>query len=381
MPIPRLCLSLRIALLCGFAPFCGFVNAAAQPVHVGAALTTDFAANTQGGLRIGGMGMDNLDLTADWRPAPGWEAFGYVLVDAHGGFSARYTGDAQTVSNIDAVPGTRLFEAWLRRTSGDGRHVTTFGLINLNGLFDVQPTGSLFLNASPGIGPDYSQSHPSIFPVSALGVTHEWRPGGGWQARLGLFDGEAGDPRNPAVFTSLSLSARQGYHAVAEVERDFDDGFVKAGVWGYNRGLARLDGSGDGPRRGGYVQLGRTFTQEAAHPDQGLAGWVRLGTADGAVFPVQDYAGGGLVYTGLLPGCDQDRAGLAVYSARYGAGWRCVTPGARAAETTFEASYQRLPRAGLLLQPDVQYIRHPGGAAGVRDALAVILRVKLSTPD
>lgn len=210
---------------------------------------------------------------------------------------------------------------------------------------------------------------------------HEWRPGGGWQARFGLFDGEVGDPHNPAVFTSLSLSARQGYHAVAEVERDFDQGFVKVGLWGYNRGAARLNGAGMGPRQGGYIQIGRTLTQEAAHPDQGLAGWLRLGTAEGAVFPVRDYAGGGLVYTGLLAGRDQDRAGLAIYSARYGTNWRGVTPGARAAETTLEASYQYLPRAGVLIQPDLQYIRHPGAVSGVGDALAVILRVKLSTPD
>jgi porin len=373
----RLCRLFVLTLLA-----CGFARAAvAESVHVGAALTTDFAVNTRGGLRTGGIAMHNLDLMADWRPTAGWEAYGYVLVDAHGGFSALYAGDAQTVSNIDAVPGTRLFEAWLRRTSEDGRHITSFGLINLNGLFDVQPVGSLFLNASPGIGPDYSQSHPSIFPVSALGLVHEWRPGGGWQARFGLFDGEVGDPHNPAVFTSLSLSARQGYHAVAEVERDFDQGFVKVGLWGYNRGAARLNGAGMGPRQGGYIQIGRTLTQEAAHPDQGLAGWLRLGTAEGAVFPVRDYAGGGLVYTGLLAGRDQDRAGLAIYSARYGTDWRGVTPGARAAETTLEASYQYLPRAGVLIQPDLQYIRHPGAVSGVGDALAVILRVKLSTPD
>jgi porin len=323
--------------------------------------------------------MSNLDLTADWNIQPGWEAFGYVLVNTNGGFSQRYAGDLQTVSNIDAVPGARLFEAWVRRSSGDGRNTTTFGLINLNSLFDVQPTGSLFLNASHGIGPDYSQSGPSIFPVSSLGLVHEWRSASGeTRLRAAIFDGEAGNPHNAKVFTDLSLSSRQGYHVVAEAERVFTGGFVKAGAWAYNRGADRLDGGGIGGRDGAYIQAGLELTHEADAPDQGLSGWVRAGQANPDVFAIKAYRGGGLVYTGLLPHRDADRLGVAIAIADMSAAWRAVTPVAYRREINIETSYQAVLCDGLMLQPDLQYIRHPGALDSQKDAFAVTLRVKLT---
>ena len=102
-----------------------------------AVLTTDVLSNQQGGLREGTRVMANLDLSAAWTGDNGWEAFGYVLADAGGGFSETYSGDAQVVSNIDAPAGVRLFEAWVRKTSADERLVVTAGIINLNGIFDT----------------------------------------------------------------------------------------------------------------------------------------------------------------------------------------------------------------------------------------------------
>lgn len=79
------------------------------------------------------------------------------MVDSDGRFSQRYSGDLQSVSSIDAVLATHLYELWLRKTVGDKRRVTTVGIMNLNRILDVQPVGGLFLNSSSGIGPDYSQ--------------------------------------------------------------------------------------------------------------------------------------------------------------------------------------------------------------------------------
>jgi len=370
------------AFVCGTVMMAGITTARAQdeasgPVQFDSALTTDFSQNLEGGVRTGGMVMYNVDLTADWNMGHGWEGFGYILIDGHGGFSERYSGDAQVVSNIDAEPGTRLFEAWIRH--GGAHTTTTFGMINLNGIFDVQPVGSLFLNASHGIGPDYSQTGPSIFPVSSLGLVQEWRSASGHtQVRAALFDGEAGNPHNGAVFTCLQLSSREGYHVALEAEHDFNDGFVKAGLWGYNRGAERLDGSGPGARNGFYAQAGRTLTHESGDSDQGLAAWLRAGTASDAVYPVQTYVGGGMVYTGPLHGRDHDRIGFAVADARSGAPWRRATPDTARSETNFELSYQAEICGGMMVQPDLQYIRHPSAQTDIKDALVFTLRIKLA---
>lgn len=350
-------------------------EATATGWHVDGAATVDLLDNTQGGLKTGTRAMYNLDLTAAWQGAHGWEAFGYILVDGNGGFSSASSGDAQVVSNIDASPGTRLFEAWGRKTSDDRTSVTTFGIINLNGIFDTQPNASVFMNASNGIGPDYSQSGPPIFPVTGLGLVHEWRPTEGLRLRAGLFDGLPGDPGHGSAFTSLHLSADEGAHYVVEAEQNFDGGFVKLGRWGYTVREKRIDGNGTAVRQGAYGQLGLDLTHES-DAEQGLKSWIRAGVAEDAVFAIGDYLGGGLSYTGLLPGRGHDVAGIAVMRAGFGASYRDAE-GAMADETTMEMTYQAEIRPGLIVQPDIQYIVHPSGDPSLRDALMIGVRLRI----
>ena len=90
--------------------------------------------------------------------------------------------DIQTADNIEAVPVTRLFEAYLAKVWGtkDRSLGIRFGLIDLNSQFDTNDTASLMLNSSHGIGPDLSRSGrsgPSIYPVTggrppSLGPQH-----------------------------------------------------------------------------------------------------------------------------------------------------------------------------------------------------------------
>jgi len=347
-----------------------------SPVTFGAVLTAEALDNLEGGHDQGTWGEANLDLTASWKGSANWEAYGYVLVDEHGGFSSRYSGDAQTVSNIDAPAGARLFEAWVRHTSTGGHFVSTAGVINLNGVFDTQPTGGVFLNASNGIGPDYSQSGPSIFPFSGLGVVEEWRLGDTLRWRGGLFDGVPADPRHRTAFVSLILRQAEGLHMVTEVEDDFKEGFVKLGAWRDTAATDRLDGTGSGHKSGAYAQLSLAFTHEHDDTNQGLSAWIRLGTASQAVLNLSAYAGGGLVYTGLLPHRDHDLAGISLAHAVFGDPYRTLTPGQRPAETTLEATYQYELKPGTTLQPDLQWIRHPSGAPDVKDALVIGVRFR-----
>jgi porin len=83
--------------------------------------------------------------------------------------------------------------------------------------------------------------------------------------------------------------------------------------------------------------------------------------------------GGGLVATGLLSGRDDDRLGLAVAHAVIGAAARVADrlPGA---ETSIELTYQYKVSNACAIQPDLQYIVHPAGVSGARNALALGLR-------
>ncbi len=369
--------------LCAFATalFCLFTASAAKAgdgdvFTFTPALTIDALQNTEGGLRTGGRIMSNLDLMADWKNDKGWEAWGYVIVDGNGGFSSRYSGDLQTVSNIDALPAARLFEAWTRYTSIDGRWDSTFGLINLNGLFDVQPVGTPFLNSSAGIGPDYSQTAPSIFPISGLGATGEWRMTYDTTLRGGLFDGLPGDPNHQTVFVAVHLRPNDGLNHVVELEHRFDQGLFKLGQWGYTVATPRWEGDRTGLKQGYYGQLVWRFLDENADASQGLQGWVRAGRASDDTLKIDRYVGAGLNYTGYFEGRDSDQMGIAVMQAHLGQLYRPVVQAVRTTETTVELTYKAFVSDHLIAQPDVQMIRNPGAAGHLKDALVVGLRLK-----
>ncbi|MGN6424415.1 MAG: carbohydrate porin [Asticcacaulis sp.] len=320
--------------------------------------------------------MHNLDLTAAWSGNRGWDAFAYVLVDGGGGFSSRYSGDLQTVSNIDAVPAARLFEAWAHYRSRDSRWQTTIGLINLNSIFDTQPVGSLFLNSSDGIGPDYSQAGPSIFPVTGPGVVAEWRMTQATSLRAGLFDGAPGDPEHPKVFVSFRLRKDEGLQRIVEVEHRFGNGFVKLGHWDYTIATRTLDAGGLSHRQGSYAQIGLSLISDDSDGDRGLKGWLRAGIANDRVLKLDRYIGGGLVCTGCVFGPARDRVGVSIMQAHLGAPFRAVSDASRATETTTELTYQRDLNDHLTVQPDLQYVRNPGGDGRLNDAAVVGVRFR-----
>ena len=375
--MPRRCVAPCLLLLLGLV-FAGFARTAhADDVFTFTpALTIDALQNTGGGLKTGGIALSNLDLMADWKNDKGWEAWGYVIVDGHGGFSSRYTGDLQTVSNIDTQPAARLFEAWTRYTSIGGRWDTTIGLINLNGIFDVQPVGTPFLNASAGIGPDYSQTAPSIFPIAGLGAVGEWRMTFDTTLRGGLFDGTPGDPNHQTAFVAVRFGHNSGLDHVVELEHRFDLGLFKLGQWGYTVATPRWEGDRTGLRQGYYGQLVWHFLDETADASQGLQGWVRAGRASDDTLRIDRYVGAGLNYTGYFEGRDADQIGIAVMQAHLGQLYRPVIRAMRTSETTVEVTYKAFVSDHLILQPDVQAIRNPGADGRLKDALAVGLRMK-----
>ncbi len=347
-----------------------------------AVFTSHMMDDVRGGLRRGGQAMNDLEATATWQGDHGWNAFADVQVTNHDGFSAAYVGDGQTVSNVDLPPGIHLGEAWIARAS-DGQHFnTTLGLVSVNDIFDVQDAGALFLNASHGFGIDFSQSGASAKPLSALGFVEEWTPSGSWRFRAGLFDAVGGDPLHDKAFFAARLSRAEGLQYQLEAEKDFSGGYVKLGHWANTVPADPLDGTGPRRRyRGTYGQVKLTLFSEKADADQGLQAWLRAGVAEAHVLPVAEYDGGGMVYTGLLPGRDHDQFGFAIAHARYGSAYATAAGEAATAETAYELAYQYEVRPGVTLQPDVQYVQHPSGLPSVRDAVVIGLAVRIGLAD
>jgi porin len=179
----------------------------------------------------------------------------------------------------------------------------------------------------------------------------------------------------------IRLSKEEGAHAVAELEHNFTGvlggGFVKLGHWQGTARTDRLDGTGQAKPYGSYAQVGLNLLTEDGSEDQGLKGWVRAGTANADVLDIDRYLGGGLVYTGLIPGRDADQLGLAIGHAHFGGPYHLASGGDTPSESTIELTYQAELKPGLILQPDLQHIRHPGGNPTLKDAMVVGLRLRV----
>jgi porin len=247
------------------------------------------------------------------------------------------------------------------------------GLIDLNNEFDQQTVGGLFLNSSFGIGPDLSQSGPngpSIFPVTAPGLVLAYHPPG-WTAKLGLFDAHAGDPDHPHRFwpgsfgSAGALLIGEGHVQIGPLVA------VQAGGWAYTDRQPRVDGSGAGTSAGGYAMVEARLIGRS--DGRALRIWLRGGGTTDATDPIAIYLGGGLIW-----GDDRAGGGIAVAHARLGDPARHIpidgAPHDRA-ETAIEATGRWRLATGLAIQPDVQYIVHPGRNPAYRNALVTALRL------
>lgn len=349
---------------------------------------SDIFANVDGGIDRGTALLGKTGLMLDVGEAAfgvgGMSAFVDLQYVWGRSLSGDLVGDGQTASNIEAISALRPLEAWAQWASADEAALVRAGLIDLNGLFDVQEVGQLFINSSHGIGPEFSQSGlngPSIFPTTAAGVAVEFRDDG-WGARFGLFDAVAGDPDRPTR-TLLRFPGDSGALLVGEVDVPIAKAAkVRIGGWSYSTrfdGVAEMEPDGSPRRlrkaRGGYAMVEGRIAGDEDGP--GLDGWLRLGIASKRVHPIHGYLGGGIAY-----GTEERRVGIAVAHARLGRPAMLAGDAfgnrPKRAETNIELSYSHALSDRIRVQPDVQYIVNPGWVAGRADALLVGARVEIS---
>ncbi len=391
---------------------------ASPALQLEVAYTGDVVANLRGGIARDAVYLDNIDVTAtlDLERLLGWartSLFVYGLGN-QGQQPTEVIGDVQGTDNIETVNAWRFYEVFLQRRFLDERLSVLAGLYDLNSEFDVLESALVFMNSSFGMGADFALSRsqgPSTFPFTSLGVRARALPHDQWYVQAAALDGVPGDPGDPHAGPFL-FGANDGLLLVVETgwlvnrsawEEAADPqqeqlrrrrvsrmasvpyrGKFSAGFWYYT---ARFDeiAEGDGRRRGnlgGYLLGQWRFHREPGDPDQGLRAFARLGLANDHVNRIAAYTGGGLVYTGLLPGRDADQLGLGVAVAHTGAPYRRAQRRAglpvAPAEVAIEATYSAALFDWLSLQGDLQYVRHPGADPSLDDALVTALRMQFT---
>lgn len=353
-------------------------------MQFGAAMTADGFANVAGGAARGRAMLYSLDVTLalDGEALFGWSgstAFAYVLA-TRGESPSQFVGDMQAVSNIDAPPVFRLYEAWLDQALFGDRLSVRGGIYDLNSEFYVVESASVLLNASHGIGPEVGLSGvngPSIFPLTALALRLRFAPTPRHYLQAAAFDGvPAGPDAAPsAVFQLLReegalLALEGGWTAPRRAPIR-----LAAGGWVYTRPSVKLGGDGTARSFGAYGIAEARLYSKATHPSHGLDAFARVGWAHAAVNAVPFGWGAGLVSTGWLPGRPHDRTALAVAAAH---GGRPSTMSISSAELVVELTHELELMPGVTVQPNVQYVIGPGMQADHANAWVLALRVAAS---
>ncbi len=350
----------------------------------------DLWQNLDGGIERGGAYLDSLDVIVTWDGeravgVKGLSAQALVLWNNGGSINMK-VGDSFGVSNIETVEALRLFEAWVQYAPQHPERSLRLGLYDLNIEFDATDTGGVFLNSTFGMGIDFAQSGeagPSAFPLTSLAVRGQWRFHERWRVQGVLADGVPGDPERPER-TSVKLSSDDGLLGVVEIEHNEGGRRWVLGHWRYSARFDELaatlpDGS---PRRsrgneGSYAFVETPLTGPLAAGREASA-VLRVGRADPRFNSFRYSLQLALAWQGGLLGREGEVFGVAVAHARHGEEARAAGASAgeplRRDETVFEITWKFPVAPRLTLQPDLQYIVHPGSVPGRRDALVAGVR-------
>jgi len=373
----------RVLALCvGLAPLpiaCAAQAADAPAATLSASGLFDAWRNLQGGLGAGSAQLAEAEARLDvdggrllsWR---GGTASVSILQTALNGPSTSLLGDLQAADNKEATPGVRLYEAWLRQALPGG-YVKT-GVIDMNSEFNVSAVSSIFINGAQGLGLDLGQvgtNGPSVYPDPRLGLVTAAE--GAFGVKLAVFDGltQAGGPQRRE-----GPLASHGALAIFEVARRTAGGAqVSAAVWRHSANFGGvLQPVRAHPASGGYVMIEAPLWHGGA---RALSGMFRLGAADAKTEQIALHLTADLVLERPFLGPDGEILGLGVVSAAIGDHARLRASLNRApledAETVVEFTYRRPVSPRFFIQPDVQYIVHPGAARRRPDALLTGVRL------
>lgn len=371
----------------------------------------------RGGASVGNDALWNVDLQLRLvGPALGWRGgyvFLYVLGDG-GTNPSRHVGDFQGVDNIGAPSTWKVFEAWVEQHFAHGHASALLGLYNLNSEFDVLGSAQLFLNSSFGIGADFSQSGvngPSIFPTTSLALRVKAVPWRRWRVEAAAFDGVPGKPGDPygthvilrrsdglllagevAYFVPVggrranraAEEARERPSHAGDIGRESQtvyDAKIALGAWGYTTRFPSV-GPADASRKGhsyGAYLLGEARVVPQGEGERGVWTFGRVGFASARVNQVGAFVGGGVSWRGPWRSRPDDEVGIGVAAARNGApylaGQRAAGTPSDRWEVALEATYGLQARGWLTVQPDLQYVVHPGMKPARGNAVLLGLRL------
>jgi porin len=376
----------------------------------------EILGNVSGGLQQGAVydGRLNLAVDIDFQKLAGVQGltFHANMFQTHGdGLSRSYLDNYLVASGIEAQPSTRLYEMWFEQKWGDkDKYDIRAGQLAADTEFINSKYTDVFTNASLGwpaiTSIDLPSGGPSP-PLAALGARVRVNVNDNLTLVGGIFDGDAAGPGpgDPQLRDNAGINFRVNDPPLVLGEAQFiwngekgDPGLAgkfKVGGWRHfgefsdqrftAQGVSLADPTSSGmPANlsgdfGVYSVFEQRLYRVGNDLDRGIGIFARVSVSPSDRNLIDRYADGGIEFVGLSDIRPKDKFGVAFGYAHVssraqsldadfqqvmGPGWPT-----RSFESLVTAVYQYEVRSGWTLQPNFQYVVHPGG--GATDPLGV----------
>jgi porin len=383
-------------------------------LNFGATWIGDNIGNITGGTSRGGIHFGRFDLSvdADLEKLVGWTGLKFYAntYSLYGrGLSRNYIHNFATISEIEALPESRLYNAWFEQSLFDGRLSIKVGQQPADVEFFDSQTDDLFINGTFGWPAIKANNLPAGGPAPPIAV-----PGIRVKAQVAdkvtvfgaVFNGNPAAPGegDPQLRDNHGLAFRVNDPpwVIGQVRFDYDlniggrtlPGNFTPGAWRHygdfdsqrftadGLSIADPDGSGIPAKLRGNYGIFAVLEQVLYRPPSvtenstsaslpGVTAFGRIAYSPPDRNLIDLYLDGGIGFVGFVPGRPLDRFGVAAAYMRVSNSARNLdidtqffnglpSP-VRSNETLIEMIYEAHIKPGLLLAPYFQYVFRPSG--------------------
>lgn len=383
-------------------------------LNFGATYIADNIANATGGVARGAIHFGRLDLSvdADLDKLVGWTGgrfYANAFVIYGRGLSRNYVHNLATISEIEALPDQRLYNAYFEQSFFDGRLSIRAGQQAADVEFFDSETDDLFINGTFGWPAIKASNLPAGGPAPPIAV-----PGIRLKATLSdqvtlfgaVFNGDPSGPgdQDPQLrdHHGLAFRVNDPPWVIGQVRFNYDidiggrslAGNFTPGAWMHygsfdsqrftarGSSIADPDGSGIPAKLRGNYGIFAVIEQVLYRPPEvkdntasasipGVTAFGRIAYSPRDRNLIDLYLDGGIGFVGFTPGRPLDRFGVAMAYMRISNTARNldidtnfytgVQGPVRSNETLLEMIYEAHIKPGWLIAPYFQYVWRPSG--------------------